>query len=103
MTDQFEFGGGYAGDGWNGAILEVYEEDILIDSITMTENTEEWTSFCVASGNDFSLYYNNNGQEPYAQTDIEGFVIYQGENEICNIQDPSVGSIDSCTSFFTCQ
>jgi hypothetical protein len=105
MTDSYP----YDNAGWNGAEVEVIQGTTVVDTFSLTSGTEGWASFCIDNGQTFEVSWNDTNQSPFSMTDIESFVILQGDDStgstICSVSDSASGTITSCgtNGVMTCQ
>ena len=102
MTDSYD-----DGLGWNGAQVQVLQGQTVVDTFALTSSTSGWDSFCVDSGQSFSLVWDTSNQTPFL--DYETFVVKQGNDlngdTLCSVNNPSAGLQSSCGSngIMTCQ
>ena len=82
------------GDGWNGAELQVFQGFSLVDTLTLSDGSSGWGSFCVDANMPYFFSFDDSTQ---TYDDGETFVAMQGNNSggsdtVCSIGSDLDGS-----------
>ena len=94
------------GDGWNGGVLNVYQDLNMVETLTFDSGDSDIQTFCVDNGEDFFLVWDDTNQ---TSNDIESFYVIQGNETggslMCVATDISNGIITDCgnNGTMTCQ